>query len=73
MCWFAAAYLLRETEKTRWEQVDAPDVRRWMVWLLDRYSGVYAHQQYRALLIFFRWLAVEGPDRQDHPRSRPSA
>jgi hypothetical protein len=28
--WFAASHLLAETDKTRWEQVDAPDVRRWV-------------------------------------------
>ena len=32
--WFAAAYLLRETEKSRWEQVDAQDVQQWVTWLL---------------------------------------
>ena len=46
--WFAAAYLLRETEKTRWEQVDAQDVQRWVGWLLGRYSEAYARQQYRS-------------------------
>ena len=58
-CWFAAAHLLAETDKTRWEQVDAADVRRWMAWLLGRYSDAYAYQQYRSLQQFFRWLAVE--------------
>src|ERR1700722_15030664 len=33
-CWLAAAHLLPETDKTRWEQVDAQDVQRWFVWLL---------------------------------------
>jgi site-specific recombinase XerD len=28
--WFAAAHLLGETDKTRWEEVEADDVRRWM-------------------------------------------
>ncbi|HEV3289145.1 MAG TPA: hypothetical protein VG123_09130, partial [Streptosporangiaceae bacterium] len=32
--WFAAAYLLGETSKTRWEQVDRQDVQRWVVRLL---------------------------------------
>ena len=41
--WFAAAHLLRETGKTRWEQVDTQDVQRWMVWLLGRYSEAYAY------------------------------
>jgi integrase/recombinase XerD len=58
-CWFSASHLLTETDKTRWEQVDAWDVRRWMVWLLGRYSEAYAYQQYRSLQQFFRWLSVE--------------
>jgi integrase/recombinase XerD len=58
-CWFAAAHLLPETDKTRWEQVDAADIRRWMAWLLDRYSDSYAYQQYRSLQQFFGWLAAE--------------
>lgn len=57
--WFAAAHLLRETGKTRWEQVDAQDVQRWVAWLLGAYSGAYARQQYRALRQFFRWLSAE--------------
>jgi integrase/recombinase XerD len=57
--WFAAAYLLRDTEKTRWEQVDAQDVQRWVGWLLGRYSAAYARQQYRSLRQFFLWLAGE--------------
>ncbi len=57
--WFAAAHLLRQTSKTRWEQVDKQDVQRWMVHLLGRYSEAYAYQQYRALQQFFRWLAAE--------------
>lgn len=31
--WFAAAYLLCETDKSTWKQVDAQDVRRWITWL----------------------------------------
>ena len=58
-CWFAASHLLAETDKTRWDQVDAADVRRWMAWLLESYSEAYAYQQYRSLEQFFRWLAVE--------------
>ena len=57
--WFAAAYLLRETEKTRWGQVDAQDVQQWTVRLLGSYSEAYARQQYRALRQFFLWLAAE--------------
>jgi len=57
--WFAAARLLRETDKTRWEQVDAQDVQQWIVWLLGNYSEAYARQQYRSLRQFFRWLATE--------------
>jgi site-specific recombinase XerD len=48
-----------ETEKARWEQVDAQDVQRWVAWLLGSYSEAYARQQYRALRQFFRWLAAE--------------
>jgi hypothetical protein len=40
--WFAAAYLLREPEKSRWEQVDAQDVQRWVAWLVSGYSQAYA-------------------------------
>jgi len=57
--WFASVYLLRETEKSRWEQVDVQDVQRWVTWLLDGYSEAYARQQYRSLRQFFRWLAAE--------------
>jgi hypothetical protein len=41
--WFAAAHLLRETGKARWEQVEADDVRRWMVRLLGECSDAYAY------------------------------
>jgi hypothetical protein len=34
--WFTASYLLAETQKTRWEQVDTADVRRWVACLLGR-------------------------------------
>ena len=47
--WFAAAHLLRETDKTRWEQVAAQDVQRWVAWLLGSFSEAYARQQYRSL------------------------
>jgi hypothetical protein len=57
--WFAASHLLTEMDKTRWEQVDAADVRRWVVWLLGRYSEAYAYQQFRSLEQFFRWLEIE--------------
>ena len=57
--WFAAAYLLGETGKTRWGQVDSQDVQRWVTWLLDNYSESYARQQYRALRQFFLWLSAE--------------
>src|SRR6266705_1652088 len=59
LLWFAAAYLLRETDKTRWEQVDAQDVQRWVAWLLGSFSGAYARQQYRSLRQFFCRLAAE--------------
>jgi hypothetical protein len=57
--WFAAAYLLCETEKTRWGQVGAQDVQQWTVRLLGSYSEAYARQRYRALRQFFLWLAAE--------------
>jgi site-specific recombinase XerD len=57
--WFAAGYLLGQPGKTSWEQVDAPDIQRWMAQLLDRYSGAYASIQFRALRQFFKWLAAE--------------
>jgi site-specific recombinase XerD len=57
--WFAAAHLLRETGKSRWDQVDARDVQRWTVRLLALYSDAYARGQFRALQQFFRWLAAE--------------
>jgi integrase/recombinase XerD len=57
--WFAAAHLLLETSKTRWEQVDRQDIERWVVYLLSRYSAAYASVQYRALQQFFKWWAEE--------------
>jgi integrase len=42
-----------------WEEVGKPDIQRWIVWLLDRYSSAYASNQYRALQQFFKWLAAE--------------
>ena len=39
--------------------MEAADIRRWIVWLLGRYSDAYAHQQYRALEQFFAWLSDE--------------
>jgi site-specific recombinase XerD len=57
--WFAAAYLLRETSRTGWDQVSGQDIQRWMVWLLGRYSDSYASNQSRALQQFFRWWAQE--------------
>jgi hypothetical protein len=35
--WFAAGYLLRQADKTSWEQVDAEDIQQWTAKLLDRY------------------------------------
>jgi integrase len=69
--WFAAAHLLRETDKTRWEQVEADDVRRWMVWLLEGYSDAYAYQQFRSLHQFFQWLASEDGIPDPMARLRP--
>ena len=57
--WFAAARLLRETSRTRWEEVGKQDVQEWIVSLLDRYSAAYASNQFRALQQFFKWLAAE--------------
>jgi integrase/recombinase XerD len=57
--WFAAAHLLADTCRTRSEQVSGPDIERWMVRLLGRYSHAYASNQYRALQQFFKWLAAD--------------
>src|SRR3984885_12884401 len=62
--WFAAAHLLRETDKARWEQVEQEDLQRWTVWLLGEYSTAYASNQFRAVRRFLRWLALE-EDRPD--------
>jgi site-specific recombinase XerD len=62
--WFAAAPLLRETDKASWEQVGRQDVQRWTVWLLGEYSTAYASNQFRAVRRFLRWLALE-EDRPD--------
>ncbi len=47
--WFAAGYLLPQTGKTSWEQVDRQDIQQWIEQLLHRYSGAYASIQFRAL------------------------
>jgi hypothetical protein len=62
--WFAATYVLPETEKRRWQDVDRADLRRWTVRLLGEYSTAYADNQFRAVRRFLRWLAVE-EDRPD--------
>jgi site-specific recombinase XerD len=59
VAWFAAAHLIPRARCTRWDQVSAHDVQRWMVHLLTRYSAAYASNQFRALQQFFRWLADE--------------
>jgi integrase/recombinase XerD len=69
--WFAAAHLLRETGKTRWDQVSARDVQRWAVRLLGLYSDAYARNQFRALQQFFRWLAAEEEIPDPMARLRP--
>jgi len=61
--WFAAAHLLRETDKARWEQVERQDLQRWTMRLLGEYSTAYASNQFRAVRRFLRWLAGE----QDRP------
>lgn len=53
--WFAAARLLRQTSRTRWEEVGRQDVQEWIVSLLDRYSAAYASNQFRGLQQFFNW------------------
>ena len=40
--WFAAAHLLREACRADWDEVDGQDIRRWIAWLLSRYSDSYA-------------------------------
>jgi site-specific recombinase XerD len=62
--WFAAAYILPETEKRSWQQVDKADLQRWTVRLLGEYSTAYGGNQFRAIRRFLRWLAVED-DRPD--------
>jgi site-specific recombinase XerD len=57
--WFAASRLLQQDSRDTWEQVDSHDIQQWMSRLLDRYSGAYASNQYRALQQFFKWLAAE--------------
>ena len=57
--WFAASHLLQQDSRDSWEQVDSHDIQQWMSRLLDRYSGAYASNQYRALQQFFKWLAAE--------------
>jgi site-specific recombinase XerD len=47
------------TDLTSREEVGKQDIQRWIVRLLDRYSGAYASNQYRALQQFFKWLAAE--------------
>jgi site-specific recombinase XerD len=56
--WFAAASL-RPAGRTAWEQVDSRDIQQWMTWLLERYRGAYANNQYRRLQQFFKWLSAE--------------
>lgn len=69
--WFAAAHLIRETDKTRWEQVGTQDVQRWTVRLLVLYSDAYARGQFRGLQQFFRWLAAEDGIPDPMGRLRP--
>ncbi len=57
--WFAAAYVLRETEKRRWEEVDEGDLRRWTVRLLGEYSTAYAGNQFRSVRRFLRCLGQD--------------
>src|SRR5271170_1513847 len=57
--WFAAARLLDDAGRTRWEGVRRRDVQERVAWLLGRYSAAYASNQFRALQQFFKWLAEE--------------
>jgi hypothetical protein len=69
--WFAAAHLIPQTSRARWEQVSGQDIQRWMVWLLSRYSDSYASNQYRALQQFFKWWAAEEDLPDPMARLRP--
>jgi integrase/recombinase XerD len=69
--WFAAGHLLGQTCWTRWEQVSGPDIQRWLVWLLARYSEAYVSNQYRALQQFFKWWAAEEEFPDPMARLRP--
>ena len=69
--WFAAAHLIPQTSRTRWEQVSGQDIQWWMVWLLGRYSDSYASNQYRALQQFFKWWAEEEELPDPMARLRP--
>jgi site-specific recombinase XerD len=69
--WFAAANLIPQTSRTRWEQVSGHDNQRWTVWLLGRYSHSYASNQYRALQQFFKWWASEEDLPDPMARLRP--
>ena len=70
--WFAAVHLLQQDSRDTWEQVDSHDIQQWMCWLLDRYSGAYASNQYRALQQFFKWLAAEDELRPDGRAAAPA-
>jgi site-specific recombinase XerD len=65
--WFAAAYVLPETGKRSWQEVDKADLKRWTVRLLGEYSTAYGGNQFRAVRRFLRWLAIED-DRPDPVR-----
>ena len=69
--WFAAAHLISQTSRTRWEQVSGQDIQRWMVQLLGHYSDSYASNQYRALQQFFKWWAGEEDLPDPMARLRP--
>ena len=69
--WFAAAQLVPEAFRTRWQEVGREDVQRWMVWLLGRYSDAYVSNQYRALQQFFKWWADEEQLPDPMARLRP--
>ena len=69
--WFAAAHLLRETDKTRvgpGGRAGCPAVDGAAA---GTYSDAYARNQFRALQQFFRWLAAEDGIPDPMARLRP--
>ena len=67
--WFAAAHLLAETNKTTWEQVEADDVRRWVVWLL----GITPRLRLPAVPLAAPVLPLAGRPRTTSPTRWPGS